>query len=82
VLAANAIVNNLYVFRVNRVGSEQRQDFYGRSVCIDPDGEFVLPPSGRHDGVVLAEVDPAAVRAVREEWNFLRERRTDAYGGG
>jgi N-carbamoylputrescine amidase len=81
VLAANAIVNNLYVFRVNRVGSEQRQDFYGRSVCIDPDGEFVLPPSGRHDGVVLAEVDPAAVRAVREEWSFLRDRRPDAYGG-
>jgi len=50
VLAANAIVNNLYVFRVNRVGREQRQDFYGRSVCIDPEGEFLLPPSGMHDG--------------------------------
>lgn len=81
VLAANAIVNNLYVFRVNRVGSEPGQDFYGRSVCIDPDGEFLLPPSGRHDAVVLADVDPAAVRAVREEWSFLSDRRPDAYGG-
>jgi len=31
--------------------------------------------------VVLAEVDPAAVRAVREEWSFLRDRRPDLYGG-
>ena len=79
-LAANAIVNNLYVFRVNRVGREERQDFYGRSVCIDPEGEFLLPPSGMHDGVVFADVDPGAVRAVREEWNFLRDRRPEAYG--
>jgi N-carbamoylputrescine amidase len=79
VLAANAIVNNLYVFRVNRVGREQRQDFYGRSVCIDPEGEFLLPPSGMHDGVILADVDPAAVRAVREEWSFLRGRRPELY---
>ncbi|HEY5999802.1 MAG TPA: nitrilase-related carbon-nitrogen hydrolase [bacterium] len=81
VLAANAIVNNLYVFRVNRVGHEQRLDFYGRSVCIDPEGEFVLPPSGMHDGAVLVDVDPGAVRAVREEWSFLRDRRPDVYGG-
>lgn len=79
VLAANAIVNNIYVFRVNRVGREERQDFYGRSVCIDPNGEFLQPPSGMHDGVVLSEVDPAAARAVREEWSFLRDRRPEAY---
>jgi len=79
VLAANAIVNNVYVFRVNRVGREERQDFYGRSVCIDPEGEFLLPPSGMHDGVVFADIDPGAVRVVREEWNFLRDRRPEAY---
>jgi len=80
VLAATAIVNNVYVFRVNRVGREERQDFYGRSFCADPNGEQLLPPSGMHDGVVLAEVDPGAVRAVRAEWSFLRDRRPDAYG--
>lgn len=79
VLAANAIVNHLYVFRVNRVGHEERQDFYGRSVCVDPDGEFLLPPSGMNDGVVMAEVDPAVVHTVREEWGFLRGRRPEAY---
>ncbi len=79
VLAANAIVNNLYVFRVNRVGHEPRQDFYGRSACFGPDGEFLLPPSGMHDGVIMAEVDPAAVRAARSEWSFLRDRRPEAY---
>ena len=41
VLTANALVNNLYVFRVNRVGHEERQDFYGRSFCVDPKGEFL-----------------------------------------
>lgn len=79
VLAANAIVNNCYVFRVNRVGREERQDFYGRSFCVDPDGEFLMPPSGMNDGVVLADVDPGVVRAVREQWSFLRDRRPELY---
>jgi N-carbamoylputrescine amidase len=79
VLAANAIVNNIYVFRVNRVGREESQDFYGRSCCFDPEGDFLMPPSGLHDGVILAEIDPMAVRAVRAEWNFLRDRRPEAY---
>jgi predicted amidohydrolase len=33
-----------------------------------------------NDGVVFADVDPGAVRAVREEWSFLRDRRPEAYG--
>jgi N-carbamoylputrescine amidase len=79
VLAANAIVNNIYVFRVNRVGREERQDFYGRSFCVDPEGEFLMPPSGMHDGVILAEIDPAVIRGVRDEWGFLKDRRPDVY---
>jgi len=39
-VASNAIANGVYIFRVNRVGSEEKQDFYGRSFCISPEGEF------------------------------------------
>ena len=37
VLSSNAISNGVYIFRVNRVGSEEKQDFYGKSFCVSPE---------------------------------------------
>ena len=57
VIAANAVVNNIFIFRINRVGREERQDFYGRSFCVDPEGEMLMPPSGMRDSVITADID-------------------------
>lgn len=80
VLRAHAIMNGIYVLRVNRVGSETHQDFYGRSFCADPNGELLGAPTGLNDGVVLAEVDLEAMEAVRREWAYLKDRRPESYG--
>jgi len=45
VISSNAIANGVYIFRVNRVGSEEKQDFYGRSFCISPEGELLDKPT-------------------------------------
>jgi N-carbamoylputrescine amidase len=79
VMAATAIVNGIYLMRVNRVGSEEDQDFYGRSFCVDPEGEFTIGPIGLHDGVILAELDQGFIRKVRGEWDFRNVRRQDTY---
>lgn len=78
--AAAAHANGFFVFRVNRTGKEERQEFYGRSFLAGPDGEFVVKPCGASAGVVVAEVDLSEITRVRSEWVFLKDRRPEEYG--
>jgi predicted amidohydrolase len=80
VLAASAVVNGVYLMRVNRVGRETGLDFYGRSFCVDPEGEFLIGPIGLNDGVILADVDTDRLDDVRRQWGFLADRRPATYG--
>lgn len=78
-ISAAAHANGFFVFRVNRVGREEKQEFYGKSFCCGPDGEMIDSPSGASEGVVIAEADLSEVAAVRNEWVFLKDRRPGAY---
>lgn len=78
-ISAAAHANGFFVFRVNRVGKEERQEFYGKSFCCGPDGEMLDAPSGSSEGVVIAEAALEDVAAVRNEWVFLKDRRPGAY---
>jgi len=80
-VSASAHANGVFIFRVNRVGSEEKQDFYGGSFCMRPDGEFLSRPAGSSEGVVLAEMDLSEIESVRNIWEFLKTRRPDAYEG-
>jgi N-carbamoylputrescine amidase len=79
VISSNAIANGVYIFRVNRVGSEEKQDFYGRSFCISPEGELLDKPTGMKDGIALIEIDLKNIDKTRKEWPFLRDRRPEVY---
>jgi N-carbamoylputrescine amidase len=79
VISGNAISNGIYVLRVNRVGSEARQDFYGKSFCMSPEGELLDKPAGMKEGIALIDVDLKIIDQVRREWPFFRDRRPDAY---
>jgi N-carbamoylputrescine amidase len=79
-ITSNAIANGLFIFRVNRVGSEEKQDFYGSSFCASPEGELLGPPTGIQEAIALAEVDLKQVDRTRKEWPFLKDRRPDIYG--
>jgi N-carbamoylputrescine amidase len=81
VISSNAIVNGVYVFRVNRVGSEDKQDFYGRSFCISPEGELLDKPTGMKDSIVLVEIDLRGIDKARKEWPFLKDRKPERYEG-
>lgn len=84
---AHAIANGVYVATVNRIGTEHSADprsaieFWGSSFVCDPLGRVIAEAPVDRESVLLAEIDPARVEAVRREWPFLRDRRIDAYGG-
>lgn len=80
VITANAFMNNVYVFRVNRVGQEDGISFYGRSFCADPWGDMASELAGSKDAVVLAHVDRKELAQARETWGFLKHRRPGEYG--
>lgn len=79
VICANAAASGVFVFRVNRVGKEAKQVFYGKSFCATPEGELVDQPSGAIEGVVLAAIDLSEVERTRRVWTFLRDRRPELY---
>ncbi len=79
VISGNAISTNVYVFPVNRVGSEEKQDFYGRSFCVSPEGELLDQPAGMKEGIALVEVDLKNVNKTRKEWPFFKDRRPESY---
>ncbi len=79
VISGNAITNGVYIMRVNRVGSEEAQDFYGMSFCVNPEGELIGGPTGRADSVLLADIDLNQLKLVRREWPILKERKPSLY---
>jgi N-carbamoylputrescine amidase len=86
----HAIANGCWVVAVNRVGFEggdgKREtgngiEFWGHSFVADPFGVVVAEAPSDEEVVLLADVDLNRVEEVRRHWPFLRDRRTDAYGG-
>ena len=69
-IRARAIENQCYVVAVNRLGEGGGVAYDGGSAAFDPWGE---PLASRGDVVATVDIDPARVRAVREEYPFLRD---------
>jgi predicted amidohydrolase len=77
-LRARAIENLAYIAGVNRVGEGGKLRYAGDSVVVSPWGE-VLAEGAADDAVLVAEVDPAAVRDARAKFPALADRRPEAY---
>ena len=83
---SHAIANGCWVAAVNRVGFERLGgegagiEFWGHSFVCDPFG-VVVAEAAEDEALVLADVDVGRIEEVRRNWPFLRDRRTDAYGG-
>ncbi len=79
-ISANAFANNVFIFRVNRVGREDRLSFYGRSCCVNPWGETVSEIAGSKEAIILADIDRKEIDSAVETWGFLKHRRPGEYG--
>jgi predicted amidohydrolase len=72
-LRARAIENLAYVVGVNRVGVGDGIAYDGGSCVIDPFGETIAE-AGEEEAVLLADLDPERVAAVRTRYPFLEDR--------
>jgi len=79
VISGNAISNSVYIFRINRVGSEEKQYFYGRSFCVSPEGELMDKPTGMKEAIAFIDIDLKEIERVRKEWSFFKDRRPEVY---
>lgn len=79
VITGNAIVNCVFIMRVNRVGSEEVHDFYGMSFCVNPEGEIIGGPTGGGDSILLADINFDYLKEVRREWPILQGRMPAFY---
>ncbi|GAA0310078.1 nitrilase-related carbon-nitrogen hydrolase [Kineococcus aurantiacus] len=82
-----AAANGYFVCVPNRVGREDNEygdqavDFYGTSYVVDPRGNYVGDRASSTDEELLVrDLDLSLVREARDEWQFYRDRRPDAYG--
>ena len=80
VLSANAATNGFYLFRTNRVGDEEKHNFYGESFCVDPHGQLIGEPSGPNEGLFEVELDLAISGRARLDYPYLKYRRPELYG--
>ncbi len=71
---ARAIENLSYVGAVNGAGTFADATLLGRSAIYDPWGTKVAG-AGEDSAVIMANIDPAVVAAVREEFPALSDKR-------
>ena len=83
---AAAAANQYFVAANNRIGTETDEfgdlavTFYGTSYFVDPRGNLVGDAgSTDNEEIVIRDLDLGLVRAVRNDWQFYRDRRPDSY---
>jgi len=64
-----AFIKNMYVLRVNRVGSWREWEFYGKSYLINPFGE-VENILGENEELMICKIDKNLLKESKKEWKF------------
>lgn len=78
-MRAHAIANGLWLGAPNRVGVEERLEFWGGSLIVSPRGEVVAEADHENESITMADCNLDEIDLVRTHWPFLRDRRIDAY---
>ncbi len=79
---AHAVANGYFIGAINRVGYEAPWnigEFYGQSYFCDPRGQTIAIAPRDEDALVVADLDLAMIREVRNTWQFFRDRRPETY---
>ena len=76
----HAVANGCFVATVNRSGTHDGTEFWGRSFFVNPYGQVVAKAGTTGEEILLHDVDFAEVEHFRRIWPFFRDRRIDTYG--
>lgn len=72
---SHAIANNVFVVAVNRVGLQDRLNFWGTSFVADPYGRVIAKASSDKEENLLVTCDLNIIDEMRKDWPFLDYRR-------
>ena len=64
---------------INRSGTHDGTEFWGRSFVANPYGELVAKASTENEEILYHDVEYKNVEDFRRIWPFFRDRRIDAY---
>lgn len=78
-MRAHAIANGVWLGAPNRVGVEERLEFWGSSFIASPTGAIVAQAEHADACIVTADCHLDEIDLVRTHWPFFRDRRIDAY---
>lgn len=79
IMRGHAIANSLHVVAVNRVGREDKLNFWGQSFICDAFGKIIKKAGKAKDEILISKVDLSSNKIIEEEWGFMRNRRADTY---
>lgn len=77
-LRARAIENQLFVVGVNSMGETDKLSFCGHSLILNPLGE-TLAGAEEEETVLIADLDLASRKEIKEQINVFRDRRPEMY---
>jgi 5-aminopentanamidase len=78
VVLARAYESQIYVACASLCGKEKNLTYCGLSSIVGPDGHE-LARAGKNEELLVADIDPATVAAVRKNNPILAERRPELY---
>ncbi len=76
---SHAIANGVHVAAVNRVGIENKIEFWGGSFVCDSFGNVLKKASNNKEEIIIEEIDLSMNKKIQEDWGFLKNRRPDSY---
>ncbi|MGP0222514.1 carbon-nitrogen family hydrolase [Paenarthrobacter sp. NCHU4564] len=71
--SARAVEHQIFVIACNATGTQEGVELGGHSRVVDPSGN-VLAEANEDESVVLVDIDPARVSAVRQEFPVINDR--------
>jgi predicted amidohydrolase len=77
-LRARAVENQVFVVGCNRVGSDGKHTYGGRSAIVDPEGKTLAQADSRPQ-LINARIDLGQVAATQKELPLSKCRRRDLY---
>ncbi len=78
---SHSVANGVPVVSVNRVGTENGQQFWGGIFVSNAFGRVIFQASHDQEEIALVDVNVDSSEYYRRTWPFFRDRRIDSYGG-
>lgn len=76
---SHAIANSVYVVAANRVGVENKLNFWGQSFITDAFGKVLKRAGSTKGEIITADLNLSDIKIIRDGWGFFRNRRPDTY---